>query len=172
MRAINSRLSHLGVGLLQGVRLLSAPHADERRLNLLLHAHDQLAVGIDQCLLGVGILGVGLLQGVRLLRLAPHAGEGGLNLLLHAGDQLAVGADQRSLGVGILGVGLLSTPHAGEGGLNLLLYRGDQLAVGIHQCLLGFDLGDDGALGVEVWEGDFCSEDFSNANTRQLGTCG
>ena len=47
-------------------------------------------------------------------------------------------------------------PDAGEGGLDLLLEAGDQFAVGGDQRLLGFDLGDDGLLRGEGWEGD-CS---------------
>ena len=46
-------------------------------------------------------------------------------------------------------------PDAGEGGLDLLLEAGDQFAVGGDQRLLGFDLGDDGLLGGEGWEGDW-----------------
>ena len=46
-------------------------------------------------------------------------------------------------------------PDAGEGGLDLLLEAGDQFAVGGDQHLLGFDLGDDGLLRGEGWEGDF-----------------
>jgi hypothetical protein len=45
-------------------------------------------------------------------------------------------------------------PNAGEGGLDFLLEAGDQFAVGGDQRLLGFDLGDDGLLGGEGWEGD------------------
>ena len=52
---------------------------------------------------------------------------------------------------------LLFAPDAGEGGLDLLLEAGDQFAVGGDQRLLGFDLGDDGLLGGEGWEGDLDS---------------
>ena len=37
--------------------------------------------------------------------------------------------------------------------MNLLLEAGDQFAVGGDQRLLGFDLGDDGFLRGEGWEG-------------------
>ena len=49
---------------------------------------------------------------------------------------------------------LLFAPDAGEGGLDLLLEAGDQFAVGGDQRLLGFDLGDDGLLRGEGWEGN------------------
>ena len=49
---------------------------------------------------------------------------------------------------------LVLAPDAGEGGLDLLLEAGDQFAVGGDQRLLGFDLGDDGLLRGEGWEGD------------------
>ena len=49
----------------------------------------------------------------------------------------------------------LLAPDAGEGGLDLLLEAGDQFAVGGNQRLLGFDLGDDGLLRGEGWEGNF-----------------
>ena len=45
-------------------------------------------------------------------------------------------------------------PDAGEGGLDLLLEAGNQFAVGGDQRLLGLDLGDDGLLGFEEWQGD------------------
>lgn len=48
---------------------------------------------------------------------------------------------------------LVLAPDAGKHGLDLLLHARDQLAIRIHQRLLGFDLGDDGALGVEGGEG-------------------
>ena len=47
------------------------------------------------------------------------------------------------------------TPDTGEGGLDLLLEAGDQFAVGGDQRLLGFDLGDDGLLRGEGWEGNW-----------------
>ena len=49
---------------------------------------------------------------------------------------------------------LVLAPDAGEGGLDLLLEAGDQFAVGGDQRLLGFDLGDDGLLRGEGWEGN------------------
>ena len=48
---------------------------------------------------------------------------------------------------------LVFAPDAGEGGLDLFLEAGDQFAVGGDQRLLGFDLGDDGLLRGEGWEG-------------------
>jgi hypothetical protein len=45
-------------------------------------------------------------------------------------------------------------PHPRKGGLDLLLEAGDQFSVGGDQGLLSFDLGDDGLLRGEVWEGD------------------
>src|SRR3989344_5612536 len=48
----------------------------------------------------------------------------------------------------------LFAPDASESGLDLLLEAGSQFAVGGDQRLLGFDLGDDGLLRGEGWEGD------------------
>ena len=56
---------------------------------------------------------------------------------------------------------LIFAPDAGEGGLDLLLEAGDQVAVGSDQRLLGFDLGDDGLLCGEGWEGEFYRSDHA-----------
>jgi hypothetical protein len=44
-------------------------------------------------------------------------------------------------------------PDVANGGMDLLLEAGDQLAVGADQRLFSFDLGDDGLLGGEGWQG-------------------
>ena len=49
---------------------------------------------------------------------------------------------------------LVFSPHPCEGGLDLLLEAGDQFAVGGNEPLLAFDLGDDGLLRSEGWEGE------------------
>ena len=79
---------------------------------------------------------------------------------LHSPPQvLATGLDASGIMDGVLwdssGLGCrIFAPDAGEGGLDLLLEAGDQFAVGGHQRLLGFDLGHDGLLRGEGWEGD------------------
>lgn len=50
---------------------------------------------------------------------------------------------------------IVLAPDSGEGGLDFLLEARDQFAVGVDQRLLGFDLGDDGLLRGEGWQGDF-----------------
>jgi len=59
----------------------------------------------------------------------------------------------------------LVTPHPVNGALDLGFHAADEFAVGGDQGLLGFDLGDDGALGFEVREGDF---DFANQLRIQI----
>ena len=63
---------------------------------------------------------------------------------------------------------LVLTPNACEGGLDLLLEARDQFAVGCNQGLLGFDLGDNGLLHGEGWEGDF---EFLQLLNRQRFVC-
>lgn len=55
-------------------------------------------------------------------------------------------------------LGLLLAPDTGKRGLDLLLDAGDELAVGVDQRLFGFNLGDDGFLGGEGWEGNLNRE--------------
>ena len=60
----------------------------------------------------------------------------------------------------------LFAPDAGEGGLDFFLEAGDQFAVGGDEGLLGFDLGDDGLLGGEGWEGYQCRIELGKSKLR------
>ena len=83
--------------------------------------------------------------------------EGMLRDLLEGEWAAGVLSSELALVLRDLGGGLLG-PDAADCVIYLLLEAGDQLAVGVDKGLLGLDLGDDGLLGFEGWEGYFSPE--------------
>ena len=64
-----------------------------------------------------------------------------------------------------------SPPYSVNRGLDLCLHTADQFAVGVDESLLGFDLGDDGALGVQRGQRNRNSFENARINFWHASSC-